>query len=409
MVYDISTHREYEEKLSQALARAESSAKLKQDFLANMSHEIRTPMNAVIGFTRLLLESKKLSTENLGYAETIYKAAEDLMVIINDILDFSKMEAGKVIIESIPFDLKASLKQLKRLFSFRVLDHELNLKFNIDPSIPDVLISDPIRLNQIFTNLLSNAVKFTQKGEVKVSVNCQILGEERCIIRFEVQDTGIGIKPEQQSMIFTSFHQADSNITRQFGGTGLGLSIVKNLVDLLEGTVSVSSVFGEGSTFVVNLPLQIGNRQQLEELEIHQLDAQPDQQLELRILLAEDNRNNQVLGKKVLSDFGFTVDIANNGQEAVEMYTHQHYDLILMDIQMPVMDGLAALHYIRKMKGEKSNVPIIALTAHAMPEELKRYMDEGMNAYVNKPYVPKELIRIIIEQVRKHNTIWAVQ
>ncbi len=400
MVYDISTHREYEEKLSQALMIAESSVKLKQDFLANMSHEIRTPMNAIIGFTRLLIESKQLDEDNESYALTIYKAAEDLLVIINDILDFSKMEAGKVVIETVPFDLKLQLKQLKRLFSYRTLDQNIDVRFSIDAKIPDVVISDPIRINQIMTNLIGNAVKFTPEGNVTVTVKVDDQTDDFCVIKFEVTDTGIGIKPEQQTEIFTSFHQADSHITRQFGGTGLGLSIVKNLVDLLEGTISLKSVLGEGSTFTVYLPIKIGNTSQ-EIVELENQNGEAFLQLELRILLAEDNRNNQVLGKKILNDFGFLVDLANNGQEALDLLNKNHYDLVLMDIQMPVMDGLTALSEIRKIDGKKGKIPVVALTAHAMKDELNRYIEEGMNACVNKPYTPKQLIKVIIDQVHK--------
>ncbi|MES2628636.1 MAG: PAS domain S-box protein [Bacteroidota bacterium] len=398
VVYDITEQHENQLLITHSLREAQEAARMKQEFLANMSHEIRTPMNAIMGFTRLLLKSGEINGENKDYLTTISRSTEDLLVIVNDILDFSKLEAGKLSIERVHFNLKDKLGELSRLFNYKVLEKGIQFKLNIDAAIPPVIVSDPVRITQMITNLMSNAIKFTAAGEVTLSVKLVQQTSSICILRFSVADTGMGIAQNKLDMIFKSFQQAEGHISRKFGGTGLGLAIVKNLVELLEGTISVESELNKGSTFTIMLSFEIGDENKIEK--DYDMIPEPHHIFPIRVLMAEDNRNNQVLGRKVLTDFGCIVDIAANGVEALEKLISNYYDIVLMDIQMPEMDGVTAVKAIRKLHSEKSKIPVIAVTAHAMPEEQLRYLEEGMNACITKPFNPKELYMTMVALVK---------
>ncbi len=397
IVTDITAQYESEILLNKSLIQAQEAARLKQEFLANMSHEIRTPMNAILGFTRLLLKSHDIEGENREYVSTISNSTKDLLVIVNDILDFSKFEAAQMSLEKVHFNLKERLVEIKQLFNYKVLEKGLDIKLTVDNTIPDIVVNDPVRINQLITNLLSNAIKFTSKGHVELKAKLIHLGTNTCAIQLQVIDSGMGIDPSKLDVIFKSFQQAEGHISRKFGGTGLGLAIVKNIVELLEGTISVESQIDAGSKFTVSFSCPIGDKILVEQDFDHIIE--PDQAYNIRVLMAEDNRNNQVLGRKILSDFGCVVDIAKNGREAVDMVVANYYDIVLMDIQMPEMDGVSAVREIRKLPGPKSKIPIIAVTAHAMREEQMRYLEEGMNACITKPFHPKELFMTMVTLV----------
>lgn len=398
VVYDITEQHESQILITHSLKEAQEAARMKQEFLANMSHEIRTPMNAIMGFTRLLLKEPSITGENLEYIKTISNSTEDLLVIVNDILDFSKLEAGKLSVEKVHFKLEDKLKELSRLFSYKVQEKDIAFKLDIDEGIPKVLISDPVRITQMLTNLLSNALKFTSEGTVGLSAQLIQKTDSICTLKLGVSDTGMGIAPGKLEVIFKSFQQAEGHISRKFGGTGLGLAIVKNLVELLEGTISVESELGKGSTFTISMSFEIGSEDRIEKefAKVHEAHIN----FPIRVLLVEDNRNNQLLGRKVLTDFGCTVDIANNGVEGLEKLINNYYDIVLMDIQMPEMDGVTAVKAIRQLNSPKSAIPVIAVTAHAMPEEQLRYLEEGMNACITKPFNPKELYMTMVALVK---------
>lgn len=388
---DITEQVNAHQELIKAKEKAEEAAKIKQEFLANTSHEIRTPMNAILGFARLLLEDK-LPEEHREYISSIYESAETLLAIINDILDFSKIEAGKLLIANTHFDLRKSLDTMKRLFSVKVDDRIVKLTFDTDDKLPPALVGDPIRINQILNNLINNAIKFTEKGFVAVKTSVIAHKGDAYSIEISVKDTGIGISEHKLQTIFRSFEQAEGDTTRRFGGTGLGLTIVKQLVELMGGTITVESKEGVGSVFSVTLPFQKGNEHMIAAEGADNLQPLPLTMLKGKsILLAEDNRNNQMLAKKVLSDVGCHLDIVENGQIAVEKVQTKHYDLVLMDIQMPVMDGLRATGLIRSMPLPLGDIPVIAMTAHALKEEEHKYRQVGMNDYLSKPFKPEVL------------------
>ncbi|MFN8153225.1 MAG: PAS domain S-box protein [Bacteroidia bacterium] len=386
---DITQRLLAEAELKTAKLSAEESARAKELFLANMSHEIRTPMNGIVGLTNLLLKSP-LNDKQKEYASSVKQSAENLLVIINAILDFSKIQAGKFEITKKPFDLANLFYNLRQTFRVEAQRKGIELQTSIDDNIHQILNGDEIRLNQIISNLVSNALKFTENGKISLAARLLNQTNEACRLRFSVTDTGIGIAPEKLDKIFNSFTQANSDTSRKYGGTGLGLTIVKNMLELMGGRIHVKSEPGSGSTFFFDLNLEKAHRL-IEDQQVHEEDYSGKLK-GLRILMAEDNKVNQLFASELIQDWGASLDIADNGKLAVEMARKNEYDLILMDIQMPEMSGLDATHYIRnEFKGPKKDIVIIAMTANAMKGNEEQYGKAGMNDVIFKPYESAEL------------------
>jgi PAS domain S-box-containing protein len=393
------------EELTKAKQQLEELMKIKEQFMANMSHEIRTPMNAIIGFTDLLLKTE-ITSEQKQYINAVKISGKNLLVIINDILDFSKIQSGKFVFEHIDFNLSEVIKDTVELMLPKSIEKNIPILVEIEKNIPDKLIGDPIRLNQIILNLLGNAVKFTNKGNIKIFVHLQSQDTDSIALQFSVTDSGLGISENKLATIFEEFTQASNETTRKYGGTGLGLTIVKQLVELQGGTVSVQSKLGSGSTFSFNLKFKIKNIQEYETKNdcAPIILNEPKQNIEgLKVLLVEDNTLNQILAKKVLGDWKLKVELAENGLIALEKLKENHYDFILMDIQMPEMDGYEASMTIRTtFDSPKKNIPIIAMTAHALAGEEEKCRVAGMDNYISKPFEPQQLYLKIISVLKKY-------
>jgi signal transduction histidine kinase len=376
--------------------RAEQSEKFKQQFLANMSHEIRTPMNSVIGLTNLLIKTP-LEEQQRKYMNVIKKSSENLLVIINDILDLSKIEAGKMDFEQIPFSLSETIETVYHTLLFKAEDKNLFFKTEIHPSVPKTLMGDPTRLNQILINIAGNAIKFTETGGVTVDVREINRHGNQSMLQFSIIDTGIGISEESVGKIFESFSQASSDTTRKFGGTGLGLTISKQLVELQGGKIQVKSELGKGTTFSFTIPYLIGEESEIGKRKDSENDTKPEDLQSIRILLVEDNPFNQMVAVDTLSDLikDLTIDIAENGKIAVDMASKSDYNIVLMDIQMPEMDGFEATKQIRKLQAPKNNIPILAMTANVTSEEVAKCFECGMNAYISKPFDTQDLLNKI--------------
>ncbi|PKP19689.1 MAG: hybrid sensor histidine kinase/response regulator, partial [Bacteroidetes bacterium HGW-Bacteroidetes-22] len=385
-------------KAEHATITAENAVRAKQQFLSNMSHEIRTPMNAIIGFTKVLLKSD-LSPKQKEYLMAIKMSGDALIVLINDILDLAKVDAGKMVFEQTPFKITLSISAMLHIFESKILEKNLKLEREYDKNIPEVVIGDPLRLHQIILNLLSNAVKFTTKGTIKVSTRLLRENKDEVFVEFAVRDTGIGIAPNKLEKIFENFQQATSGTSRLFGGTGLGLAIVKQLVEHQGGSISVVSKQNEGSTFSFVLGFLKTNVAAEHEADTIVLDSEIK---DVRILVAEDIALNQLLMITMLEDFGFMCDIAANGKIAIEMIQRKPYDLILMDLQMPEMNGFEATEYIRNRM--KLHIPIVALTADVTTVDLAKCKSVGMNDYIAKPVDEKLLYRKIVNLVQGSDT-----
>jgi PAS domain S-box-containing protein len=381
---------EAKSKAERATRIAEDAVKSKQQFLSNMSHEIRTPMNAIIGFTKVVLKTN-LTEKQKEYVSAIKVSGDALIVLINDILDLAKVDAGKMTFEQTPFQMSASISAMLHLFEPKIQEKNLELVKLYDTRIPKVLVGDPVRLHQIILNLVSNAVKFTNKGKITVNVNLFSEDDESATIEFSVTDTGIGIPHSKLDNIFENFQQATSGTSRLYGGTGLGLAIVKQLVEPQGGTITVSSEINKGSTFSFKLSFQKTKAGAESEISVEERDEEIKN---INVLVVEDIPLNQLLMKTLLDDFGFGCEIAANGKIAIEKLEANPYDIILMDLQMPEMNGFEATEHIRTVM--KSDIPIIALTADVTTVDVTKCREVGMNDYIAKPVDERLLYSKII-------------
>lgn len=380
--------------------KVKEAAAIKEKFMANMSHEIRTPLNAILGFTSLL-QKKPLDAEAAQHVHTIHQSGENLLSIVNDILDLSKIEAGMMRIESVPFSIGNIMQATETMFRAKATEKGLRLSFHIDETLPEAVEGDPVRLTQVLVNLVGNALKFTNSGSVTVTVNNEGMKDGKVIAAIIIRDTGIGIAKEKLDVVFERFRQAEDAVNRSYGGTGLGLSIVKELVQLQGGTIDAESTPGKGTEFRLTIPYAIAGTINKPGVNIPgKINAATGA---AHILVAEDNEVNQLLIKHLLASWQFSFDIVHNGREALDKLKVKQYDLILMDIQMPEMDGYAATQQIRQQL--KSAIPIIAMTAHAFAGEKEKCLNYGMNEYLSKP-ISEQLLHELITKYIKGKDQW---
>lgn len=394
-------------QLVEARDAALKASRAKSNFLASMSHEIRTPLNAILGMAELLSETQ-LDSEQQEYLRVFRTAGDTLLNTINAILDLSKLEAGQVIVEGVEFELRELVENTAEVLRARAHEKGLELNCHFAPDVPTVLAGDPVRMGAVITNLLGNAIKFTEKGEVGVHVENDPEANAPGALRFRVYDTGIGIPPDKLDVIFDSFVQADSSITREYGGTGLGLTISRRLVELMGGRIWVESTLGQGSTFHFTARFEVPDQANARDLnrgsaqKILSLASSTTLKTRpLRILLADDSEDNRLLIRAYLRDTPHQITIAEDGAVAVQKFVAGNYDLVLMDVQMPVMDGYAATKAIRKWQSERGVGPtaIIALTAYALKEEMQKSLDAGCTAHITKPIKKAQLLEAIYEQI----------
>jgi signal transduction histidine kinase/DNA-binding response OmpR family regulator len=396
VVMDITTLKKNEQELKNSLVISEETQKIKESFLANMSHEIRTPIHAIMNLTDILLKTE-VSPEQHKFLDAIKKSADNLLVIINDILDLSKIEAQKMTFENTPFNLRDVIHSVIEIFNPRAQEKKLKLILNYNEDLPDFINGDSVRLSQVINNLISNAIKFTHDGEVKMDVYAEEKNEKFCLVAFKISDTGIGIPQHKLSSIFDSFSQASDDITRKYGGTGLGLNICKQLVELQGGMISVESTPNRGSVFIFRLAFENIVPEDNISTSITQNSTELVFNKELKILVVEDNDINRMVINIMMRDWKFKTDNAVNGSVAIDMIEQNNYDIVLMDIEMPGLNGYQTTQHIRKnLPAPKNAIPILAMTAHANSSEKEKCLNAGMNDYVSKPFDAEELRSKII-------------
>jgi len=387
-------------KTEEAMKTAEAATKSKSEFLANMSHEIRTPMNAITGMIHLAMQTK-LTEKQYDYLNKSGAAAKSLLGIINDILDFSKIEAGKLDIENVGFLLEDVLENVNTLISIKAEDKGLSFEIDTAGDVPCCLVGDPLRLGQILINLANNAVKFTDDGKVTIKTELIKASPDNVNLQFSVRDTGIGLTQQQIGKLFKSFSQADSSTTRKYGGTGLGLTISKKLVEMMNGSIRVESEYTEGSAFIFTADFGCGDEEQIRaQAAGNKIDDDSLKTIQgARLLLAEDNEINQQVAREILENAGFIVDVTENGQQALDAVAHNHYDLVLMDIQMPVMDGYEAARKLRE-NPENDELPILAMSASVMTSDIEKAVSAGMNGHVKKPIELEQLYSALLKWIK---------
>jgi CheY-like chemotaxis protein len=400
IVRDCYERKQSELELVRAKQAAETASKAKGEFLANMSHEIRTPLNGVIGMLELIGYTNP-TPEQQELLKIAQSAADSLLAVINDILDFSKVEAGKLELDLVEFDVFEVVSQAVAIMSSTALKKGLKLSSELTPDVPQFVLGDPLRLKQVLLNLTGNAIKFTQHGQVKVLVQKEKANDGKVELRFSVIDSGIGIPVEKRTVIFEDFAQADASTTRKFGGTGLGLTISAHIVRLMQGNIWVESEVGKGSAFHFTAVLEIVDGAEAKSAQAAVVSLQMERNHELRVLLAEDNLVNQKLAVRLLEKLGHQVSVVRTGMEALAKLEEQRFDLVLMDVQMPEMDGFSATVAIRaREEKSKPRMPIVAMTAHAMKGDRERCVAAGMDDYISKP-INLDTLKKIIASVTK--------
>ncbi len=398
IIHDITERKKIEEDLMAAKEYAENAGKAKSNFLSNMSHEIRTPLNAIIGLTDILMQSKH-NEQDLENIKAIKFSADNLLSIVNDILDFSKIESGKINFEIIDFDIRWSINEIKKTFKFKAEEKGISFITTVSDDVPNVLKGDPTKLNQILMNLAGNALKFTYQGRIEINVSLSEEIETGYIILIKVSDTGIGIPRQKLASVFESYTQVYSDTSRKFGGTGLGLAITKKLIEMQNGTISVESIEGEGTTFIISIPYLKSEKDKIDKADFSNIFS--DKLEGIKLLFAEDNELNIFYAKQLFANWKINADIAKNGLEAMSLLRLKEFDLIISDLQMPKMSGFELAEAIRKGNStiNKHNIPILALTADISPETRERVLESGFDDILIKPFNQRE----IFEKIAKYS------